>query len=201
MAARLSGMEVEVRDLGILGAGVSQLAPLPTGFHTTLVFEKEKITLPCTLTRCEATPSPEGMTYWAGVEFDLPDSVNARALRELMVREINAAINEWKKNARGELPDVLDHLPLFDTADRLVLTRSPKRTRQIQSYLWHRLMGGKWVESFVLDPAQPLDGFALPAEEPADQTALLRRAYEISDEQGRTLIRLMAQLAIAGIEG
>ncbi|HVT05368.1 MAG TPA: hypothetical protein VHL58_18545 [Thermoanaerobaculia bacterium] len=201
MPAHLGGVEVEVRDLGILGAGIRQLAPLPTGFHTTLVFEREKISLPCTLTRCETTPAPEGMTYWSGVEFDLPDPANARALRELMVREINAAIDEWKKNARGELPDVLDHLPLFDTADRLVQTRSPKRSRHVQSYMWHRLMREKWVGSFVLDPAQPLDGFALPAEEPADQTALLRRAYEISDEQGRTLIRLMAQLAIAGIEG
>lgn len=201
LPVRLGGMEAELRDLGILGAGITHLAPLPKGFHANLLIQKERIDLPCTVTRCEATPTPNGMSYWSGLEFDFPDAANARALRDLMVREITTAIDEWKKNAHGELPEVLDNLPLFDSGGRLVHTRKAMKTRQVQSYMWHRLMKGKWVESFVLDPAQPLDGFALSADEPVDQTTLLRRAYEISDDQGRTLIRLMAQLAIAGIEG
>jgi|GEM_PF-2511574 len=186
--------------MGLHGAGLQHLAPIPSGFRTRLTLERGEIVLPCTVTRCEAHPSPAGINYHTGVQFDSLEPRYDRALREFMVAEISKAIDEWKKNARGELPTVLENLPLFDTQERLVHVPRAKRGREIQSYTWHRLIGGKWIESFVLDPSQPVDGFALPAEQAPDETALLRKAYDISDENGRRLIRLMAQLAIAGIE-
>jgi hypothetical protein len=63
--------------------------------------------------------------------------------------------------------------------------------------VWNRFVSNTWTTTKTRDPNQPTDGFAVCDDEPAQTVELLRKAYELYDEDDRFMLRMMAQLAIS----
>ena len=55
---------------------------------------------------------------------------------------------------------------------------------------------GTWVRSMTSDPQQPPDGFTVAAYEYESDLEALCLAYEVADEEGRALIRLVSELSV-----
>lgn len=56
-----------------------------------------------------------------------------------------------------------------------------------------RLIGSRWQKKWTSDPAQPDDGFTVPASLSEIEVAHTCRSYERIDADGRALIRMIAQ--------
>jgi hypothetical protein len=194
--ARLGTLPAKLVDLSIYGAGIEHLVPLNAGAPVQLRIEGMPIAIEGNITRCSMRLERGSTIYRCGISFKHTKEHVPAALKELMTRELYKAIAQWKANARGVLPDALDRMPIFNANDRLV-AQSSDAHKAPTSFIWYRLVHGTWETSVTLDPNQPIDGFAVSADDDQTQMALLRETYEKSDEAGRQLIRLLAHLSIA----
>ena len=70
------------------------------------------------------------------------------------------------------------------------------RTHDAQ-FLSFRLESGQWKRRHVFLPEQPTLGFTVARGEDADEMHRLCTVYEASDEEGRRLIRLFAELSVS----
>ena len=57
---------------------------------------------------------------------------------------------------------------------------------------------GRWQHRASLIAEQPENGFTISAAEAPDQVAMLCNSYESGDAEGRRMIRLLAELSVAG---
>jgi hypothetical protein len=64
-------------------------------------------------------------------------------------------------------------------------------------FLCYRLENGAWVRRRVFLPEQPAVGFTVARTEDTSEMQRLCRVYEASDEEGRRLIRLFAELSVS----
>lgn len=67
------------------------------------------------------------------------------------------------------------------------------RTKGYLAYLWD---GSTWTCRRTELPSQPKSGFTVAAYEDEDELESLCKTYEIADEEGRKLIRLVAELSV-----
>lgn len=67
---------------------------------------------------------------------------------------------------------------------------------QCGAFLRCRLIGRMWKKKWTHDQTQPDDGFLLPASVNADELSTLCEAFENADDDGRHLIRLMADAVV-----
>lgn len=69
------------------------------------------------------------------------------------------------------------------------------RRSRARGFIAYELHDGHWTRTVTDSPAQPDEGFTVASyEDPADLQELCR-TYETSDEEGRRLIRLVAELS------
>jgi len=124
--------------------------------------------------------------YRTGLSFIGLSESAAVVIDSILIDEVRKKVTEWEANLTGTRKD---RLPMF--------AAETSRVALPVSYVWHRLVHGKWVTTDTKDPNQPVDGFAVCDDEPHDQVALLRNAYETYDDEDRDMLRMMAHLAIA----
>jgi hypothetical protein len=65
------------------------------------------------------------------------------------------------------------------------------------AFLCYRLENGVWRRRRVFLPEQPSVGFTVARSEDSAEMQRLCRVYEASDEEGRRLIRLFAELSVS----
>jgi hypothetical protein len=65
------------------------------------------------------------------------------------------------------------------------------------AFLCYRLENGVWRRRRVFLPEQPSVGFTVARGEDSEEMQRLCRVYEASDEEGRRLIRLFAELSVS----
>jgi hypothetical protein len=123
--------------------------------------------------------------FRTGVSF-LGLTTDARNIVDgILIEEATAQITEWEANLTGKRRK---HLPSLDL--------EAARLTQPAAFVWHRFVDGHWTTSVTRDPNQPIDGFAVCDDEEARQVELLRKSYASYDENDRTMLRMMAHLAI-----
>ena len=66
-------------------------------------------------------------------------------------------------------------------------------------FLAYRFENGKWSKRAVFLPEQPSSGFAVARSSDSDEIKRLCRVYEASDDEGRRLIRLFAELSVSDV--
>jgi hypothetical protein len=81
-----------------------------------------------------------------------------------------------------------------DSAAFLAQIGLARRTR-MRGYLRYELNARKWIRRRTDEPAQPANGFTVAAFEDEEDLETLCKAYEAADEEGRRLIRLVAELS------
>jgi hypothetical protein len=151
-------------------------------------WEGKTIRLNCTATRCTLLTFAKGgekSTYDVGLRiletFDDSDQI----MRELIHTYVMKALDEQRANWEG-IPPLGPYVHLEGKSDH---------------YRRCELKGGVWKVSPTNRPEQPLDGFTVSAEVAPHYIDLLCETYEMTDDEGRRLTRILAELSVSKAEG
>src|SRR5438132_5314272 len=191
-AARVGAARVFILDLSLNGVHIAHQATLPpAGRECVLAFEWEgqTIELRCEVTRNVlerlAKSAAEKSVYHAGLSIVEANRQSRDGLRKMIAALVARALDEQKANARG--------VP----AEAAQCFQTGKGTE----FLRFELINGAWRRTTTTRPDQPAHGFTISAEENRDHIDMLCHTFANSDEPGRKLIKMMAELSISRTEG
>ena len=183
---------VYIMDVSLNGARIAHQGTLPPpGRECLLAFEWDgkPIELRCEVTRNlldRLAKSPtEKSVYHAGLRIVDADQQSRDRLRQMIATLVARALDEQKANARG--------IP----AEAAQCFQTGKGTE----FLRFELVNGAWRRTATTRPEQPAQGFTISADEAREHIEMLCHTFEKSDEPGRKLIKMMAELSISTSEG
>ncbi|MDQ3282048.1 MAG: PilZ domain-containing protein [Acidobacteriota bacterium] len=183
---------VYIIDVSVAGVRVAHQDPLPpVGGTATLTFEWEgrrfssKCEVRRTKTEKEAASRFEKPLYHSGLLLHLTDGLAMAIVRDMVQTCVVRAIDEQKANAKG--------IP--------AAAAQSFQTGKGEELLRCELRGGAWTKTATREKHQPIEGFTISANETPQKVAMLCRAYESGDADGRKLIRTFAALSISKAEG
>ena len=187
----LTGHPIGVIDLAIGGArllGTFKVVPASPQ-ELRLEWEGKSILLKCTVTRCTlqnfATGADAKSTYEIGVRIVQTVGDSDRVIRELIAYYVMKALDEQRANWEG-CPPIGPYVHLEGKSGR---------------YRRCEFLNGAWKVSASPRPEQPLNGFTVSAEVSPHYLDLLCETYEKTDDEGRRLTRILAELSINKAEG
>jgi hypothetical protein len=220
VTGRFGANQVVVVDISVLGARIEHHNPLGTATggdaNLSFVLEDEQIAVDCRVVRSRLerfSVGADGLTvYHSGLEFLDPANETRIKLKQIIGRFIARALDEQKANARGVVPTSVDKMPIFrhgqltenraDIAEAIGSSALPTdRLAKEAGYICLQLEKNRWRKKRTPDPGQPVEGFTVSAAEDQAQIQMLCDAYEKSDDDGRKMIQLFAQLSIVEGEG
>lgn len=189
--ARLSGQPVALLDLAIGGArllGTTRVQP--ASMHDLRIdWEGQAILLKCTVTRCViqvfAAKQDQKSTYEIGVRITESVGDADRLMHNLIGTFVLKAIDEQRANWNGVPP----------AGPYVHVEGKSGKYRRCQWF------NGDWQISETTKPEQPVNGFTVSAEVPPRYLQMLCKTYEKTDEEGRRLTRILAELSINKSEG
>jgi hypothetical protein len=183
---------VYVLDISLNGVRIAHQGTLPPpGKECVLAFEWEgsPIEFRCEVTRNVlerlAKSTAEKSVYHAGLSIVDADAYSRKSLRQMIAALVARALDEQKANARG--------VP----AEAAQCFQTGKGTE----FLRFELINGAWRRTTTTRPDQPAHGFTISAGEDHAHIQMLCHTFENSDEPGRQLIKMMAELSISREEG
>jgi hypothetical protein len=180
IAASFDGQPVALADIGILGARIEHATPLGSK-HGDLQFEFDGH--PITM-RCEVVRTSDGASH-SGLRFLSAQGESGDHLRQMLAHHVARVLDQRFDNS----------------ATRLRILRQIDGDRTIRGtdahFLSYRLEDGGWRRRRVFLPEQPQTGFTVARGEDADEMQRLCAVYEASDDEGRRLIRMFAELSVS----
>jgi hypothetical protein len=191
---RESSSNALVLDVGVAGAFLEHYGTAGPGDRFTLTFrwQGEDVELPCAVARSIVVRDPGGdgksMVSHTGVRFVDPGKEAMSRLQDLITTFVGRILTAQKANASGELGE---------SAGATILARlGEARRMRSRGYVSYHLKDDTWWRAPSDSPKQPVDGFTVGAHEDEDDLEELCRTYETADEEGRHLIRLVAELSV-----
>ncbi len=170
-------------EIGILGARIHHDAPL-SATRGDLLFEGDggEITMRCDVVRSFEVPGG----YASGVRFLAAIGESGDRLRKMLARLVAWALEHRFDSEATRL--------------RIRAVDGDKTVRGIDAqFLSYRLDRGAWQRRNVFLPEQPHLGFTVAKGEDPDEMQRLCAVYEASDDEGRRLIRLFAELSVSEV--
>jgi len=123
-----------------------------------------------------------------GIRFTEPVGGSESHLQDLIATFVGNVLAAQKANKDGER---------IDSGNLTLMEIGGARRGRVRGLKRYRLEpGGTWSHTSTTDPNQPVDGFTVAAYEYEEDLEVLCRAYEIADDEGRRLIRLVAELSV-----
>lgn len=177
---------ISVLEVGILGARVHHAEPLEaTHADLRFSFEGDEIGMKCEVVRSLPSQSkyPES-GHESGLRFIAAIDDAGDRLRAMLGRLVVKAFED-RKDATGTI------------AARAVDGDKTVRGLDAQ-FLSYRLDNGVWIRRRVFLPEQPTVGFTVARSVDTEEMTRLCEVYQASDEEGRRLIRLFAELSVSG---
>jgi hypothetical protein len=177
--ARFGDAEVTLVEVGILGARIEHVA-LPESARADLefTFGGSVIHMRCEIVRTLGEMS--GLRFLAAV------GESGDHLRDMLSQLVVKAIEEHHDSSATRL--------------RIRQVDGDKTVRGVDAnFHSYHFEGGAWKRRPVLLPEQPPTGFTVPRGEDAEEMQRLCEVFEASDEEGRRLIRLFAELSVTGV--
>jgi hypothetical protein len=168
---------VKIIEVGVLGARIQHEGALDESrAELRFAYGKIEIAMRCEVARTAATSS--GLRFVAAIG-ESGDHLRAM-LSDLVVRAI-------------------EHR--YDTSTARLRIRTvdgDKTVRGVDAqFLSYRFDNGSWRRRPVFLPEQPATGFTVAKSEDAQEMQRLCTVYEASDDEGRRLIRLFAELSVS----
>lgn len=216
---RLGGQPVVLVDISLDGAKVEHHEPVKIEAQLPFTFEwnDSRIELRSRVTRCKlerfAGEGGDGLAvYHSGLHF-VDFGSSGQTLRTMVQTHIVRALEEQKANARGEMPQTVEKMPIFRgftlTADRDEAAGSVElhealptaRIARQTGFIRYELDRNSWKKKRTSSPEQPAEGFTVSATEDLAEIERLCEAYRKADEKGREFIRLLANLSIRESDG
>lgn len=177
LSATLSNVPVQLVEIGILGARVAHTDPIPGDFGE---LRFDGIVMKCELVRANQ-PSNERLA--SAVRFLAAIGDSGDRLRDLLAELVMHELDFRRTN-----PGTVE----VKTIDGDMTVRGKDA-----GFLCYRLENGGWTRRRVFLPEQPAVGFTVARTEETAEMQRLCRVYEASDEEGRRLIRLFAELSVS----
>jgi hypothetical protein len=176
--ATFDSTPVAIAEIGILGARIrhGHAIETPRG-DLRFTFEDAPIVLRCEVVRTMAEES--ALRFLAALE-DSGDRLRAM-LASLVTKALDSRYDN--SSTRLKIRHVVD-------GDKTVRGTDA-------SFVSYRLEDGAWKRRHVFLPEQPSMGFTVARGEDAEEMRRLCEVYEASDDEGRRLIRLFAELSVS----
>jgi hypothetical protein len=182
-----------ILDMGISGAYIEHYGTIAAGERFNLVFRWQGDDIEYVAEAISSTivrsPGGDGKSIVShtGVRFIEAVGDSESRLQDFMATFVGRVLAAQKANAT---PDAKEgHGAAF-----LAQLGEARRLRS-RGYTTYRLLGTKWWREATNAAEQPEDGFTVAAYEDEDELETLCRAYEAADDEGRSLIRLVAELS------
>jgi hypothetical protein len=198
IVGRFGATNILIVNIGVAGALLEHHAQVGVGEQRRLVFQwaNDEIQLNSEVVRSTVerfTASGEKTTplYRTGVKFLAAFGESDEWLRQMIAFYVTRALEIQKANARG--------VPFNETSfPDPSMTKMMGVRGEAQGYICCRLDDEGWKRVSTLKAAQPVDGFTVSASEP--NIDLLCQSYEETGEEGRHLIRMLAELSVSGAQ-
>lgn len=192
LPGRLGNGRIYIVDASLIGLRIAHqgVAP-PAGSACRIEFEWEGrlIALDCEVRRNAlhklARNSGEKSIYHAGLSIAGAVGDSDAALREMIAAIVARALDEQKANARG--------VP----AEAAQCFQTGKGTEYVRC----EIVDGSWRRTETNRADQPQNGFTVSADESRQHVDMLCDTFSNADDEGRRLIKMMAELSISKAEG
>lgn len=192
ITARFGERDALIVDLDVDRALIDHDEPVEEGAAVPIEFQFEGHTLNFVGRLHSRTPRLFlGQTLWRSVvlltepegesDLHLAEGVSEYSSRILQALEANATGARDENRVEG---------------DETITTLGAAMRLGGHSFVVYDFQGGQWNKRVSLLPEQPEDGFTVSSLEDPKQVDELCRAYEHAGSEARTLIRMMAELAI-----
>ena len=184
----LGAVPVSILEIGVLGARLHHTGALDVQYvELRFSHDGDEIAMKCEVIRTMAGDSSHGSSgFESGIRFLAAIAESGDRLRDMLAALVTRDIN-----ALRALGGTLIQAPTVD-GDRTVRARDA-------GFLCYRLDNGRWSKRAVFLPEQPQAGFTVARSTDTEEMQRLCRVYEASDEEGRRLIRLFAELSVSGV--
>jgi len=184
--ATFGTIAVSIVEIGVLGARIHHGEALDIKYAELLFsYGGQQLAL-----RCEVVRAIEGQSSCypgsgaeSGIRFLAAIGESGDRLRSML-----AQLVEREMQSRPNPP--LEALGPAIDGDKTVRNTDA-------GYLSYRFEQGVWQKRRVLLPEQPANGFTVVRSEDSDEMQRLCRVYQASDDEGRRLIRLFAELSVS----
>ena len=187
--ATLDGHSALILDIGVSGAFVEHRGRAVTGlkFRLSWRWQGEEVAFDAEVVRSTVVREggEEGVVSHSATIFIHAYADAEERLQQMMTTFVGHILDAHRANAAAK---GVGHTVLARIGEA---RRS--RSRGLKRYRWD---GESWSSSATEDRTQAEDGFTVAAYEDEDELATLCRSYQESDEEGRRLIRLIAELSV-----
>lgn len=183
LPGKFASSEVSVVEIGILGARIHHQSSLDvTRGELKFVADGREVEMRCDIVRTFEVPGG----FASGLRFIAAIGDSGDHLRSMLSRLV-----VW----------ALEHrLDSSSTRLRIRTVDGDKTVRGIDAqFLSYRFDRGAWQKRNVFLPEQPQVGFTVAKGEDPDEMHRLCAVYDASDEEGRRLIRLFAELSVTDV--
>jgi hypothetical protein len=205
--ATLGGFAAKLLDVSLIGCRIEHAdrvtpkAKLPLRFS----WRGAPVRVEATVVRSEMTSLGGKPGYISGLEFC--DSIDASPP---VIREIVG----WLAAAAAKKMQPAPTQPKTPPPERIEPVSVPAATRVVEQvpflrigddeeaevlsaqYVQCTFAGGKWTKLYVDEPAQPREGFTIPAPSDESEVDVLCRAYAKADAKKRQAMRASFELSI-----
>lgn len=175
--ATLANAPAKLVEIGILGARLEHESPVNTDF-AELRFND--VAMKCELVR-RNRERPAGLE--SAVRFLAAMGDSGDRLRDFLAELVRHEL-DFRRTHPGSVE--------VQTVDGDVTVRGSDA-----GFVCYRFENGSWTRRRVFLPEQPAVGFTVARGEESSELQRLCRVFEASDEEGRRLIRLFAELSVS----
>ena len=187
-----------ILDIGIAGAFLEHFGTVEAGeqFPLTFRWQGEDVTFQCEAVRSTIVRLPAGdgksVASHTGVRFVQGAGDGRARLQDLITTFVSNILAAQKANAAGENPESAGN-----SAGATILARlGEARRMRSRGFISYHFDGRTWLCVPGNTPVQPPDGFTVGDFEDPDEVEKLCRSYEQANDEGRNLIRLVAELSV-----
>lgn len=190
--AMIDGRSALIVDVGLTGAFVEHHGKAQPGMRLKLEFKWQGAAV-CFVSEVMHSrivrpgAAKEAPVSQSGIKFVEAVGDAENRLEDMMATFVGQLLAAQKANARGRdeggSPEILSQM-------------GEARRSRSRGFLTYRWSGKSWTSSRTDSDKQPRDGFTVAGHEDEEELATLCKAYEVADEEGRRLIRLVSELSV-----
>jgi hypothetical protein len=190
--ALFDGESALILDIGVAGAYVEHHGVASSGETRRLAFRWHgaEVEFVCEVIRSAVVRDggSKNPVSHTGVRFvEAIGDAEAR-LQEMMATFVGRVLAAQRANASGSAGG--------SEGETILARIGDARRLRSSGFVSYRLRDGKWWRVPTDKPEQPDNGFTVAAYEDEGELETLCAAYEAADEEGRRMIRLVAELSV-----
>ena len=183
-----------ILDIGMAGAFLEHYGTVEPGKTFTLSFrwQGEEVKFACEIVRTTVVRQPGGdgksTVSHSGVHFIESFGESSAHLENLISTFVGRILAAQRANAAGDQASA--------SSAAVLESLGGARRKRTRGFISYRLKDNSWWRVPTDSPRQPEDGFTVAAWEDETELETLCRTYADADEEGRRLIRLVAELSV-----